>query len=171
MGTVISSASISSLKPIFKVTDFTASTGVTTNDLTGSIIVPANTVTVPPAGNVVEITARAVKTGTNGTVTIRVYANTTNSLSGATLLASSPAAAAANLYVQLSRTAFIGKSPVGTKILQAGGQAYSDDTAFTGAEATAAVDWTVDQYIILAVQNGSTLDSTIGSGILFKLYK
>lgn len=171
MGTIISSASASTVKNFSKVSSFTASTGVTTNDLTGSILIPAGTITITPEGLSAELTGRAVKTGVNGTVTVRMYANTTNSLSGAILLGSSPAAAAPSLYVQLSRTLFIGKSPVGTKILQAGGAAYTDDTNFTGAEATAAVDWTVDQYIILAVQNASTLDSTIGSGIIFKIYK
>jgi hypothetical protein len=169
MGTIISLAS-NKVSSVFKVTGFTAITGVTTNELTGSILVPAGAIIGDP-GTTAEITARIVKTGTNGTVVTRIYANTTNSLSGAILLGSTTAAGASNLFVQMARTLFIGKSPINTKVFQAGGAAYDDMATSTGAETAAAVDWGVNQYIILAVQNANALDSTIGSGIIFKIYK
>lgn len=173
MGTIITSASVAKVTPVFVVTGFTAVTGVTTNEKTGSVLIPANTVDGNIAtGNAIDIVARAVKTGIAGTLNVRIYINTTDSLSGATLIGSSPTAIAASLYIQISRTAFIGKAPIGTKFLQAGGQTYDDITNFTGtAETSVAVDWTVNQYIILAVQNGNIADSTIGSGIIFKIYK
>jgi len=170
MGTVISLAS-NKVSSIFKVTGFTAITGVTTNEPTGSVLVPAYSLAPPAEGVVAEITGRIVKTGTNGTVVTRIYANTTNDLSGAILLGSTTAAGAANLFVQMARTLFIGQSPTNTKSFQAGGAAYDDMATSTGAETTSAVDWRVDQYIILAVQNASALDSTIGSGIILKIYK
>jgi hypothetical protein len=172
MGTIISSAPLTKVTPVFVVTGFTAVTGVTTNQQTGSVLIPANTVDGNIAtGNAIDIVARAVKTGTAGTLQIRIYANTTDSLSGATLIGTSPIATAVSLYVQISRTAFIGKPPINTKLMQVGGNAYDDITNFTGAETSVAIDWAANQYIILAVQNGSTADSTIGSGIIFKIYK
>lgn len=172
MGTIISSAPPAKILSIYAVDGFTAITGSTANTLTGSILIPANSITtVPETGNVAEVTARIVKTGVNGTVITRIYANTTNSLSGAILLGTTAASGAANLFVQMARTLFIGKSPINTKVFQAGGAAYDDMATSTGAETAAAVDWGVNQYIILAVQNGSALDSTIGSGIIFKIYK
>lgn len=172
MGTIISSPSIAKVTPVFVITGFTAVTGVTTNEKTGSVLIPANTVDNNIAtGNAIDIVARAVKTGIAGTLNVRIYVNTTDSLSGATLIGSSPSASTPTLYVQISRTAFVGKAPIGTKLLQVGGQAYDDITNFTGAEGSVAIDWTVNQYLILAVQNGSIADSTIGSGIIFKVYK
>ncbi len=165
MGTIISSSPITKIKSYAQTSGFSAITGVTTNEITGSILIDPNTV----GAGTIEITARAIKTGTSGTLTVRIYANTTNSLSGAILLGSSPAAAASSLYVQLSRTAFIDKT-LGTKLLQAGGQAYNDDTAFNGAPTNATIDWGQGQYIILAVQNGSATDSTEGAGLIFKIY-
>jgi hypothetical protein len=171
MGTIISSPPPAKILSIYAVNGFTAITGMTTNELTGSVLVPAYTLAPPPGGVIAEVTGRIVKTGTNGTVVTRIYANTTNSLSGAILLGSTTAAGAANLFVQMARTLFIGESPVNTKTFQAGGAAYDDMATSTGAETSSAVDWRVDQYIILAVQNGSALDSTIGSGIILKIYK
>ena len=169
MGTIISTSN--KVSSIFKVSGFTAITGVTTNELTGSVLVPANTILAPIEGNIAEVTGRIVKTGTNGTVVTRIYANTTNSLSGAILLGSTTAAGAANLFVQMTRTLIIGQSPINTKTFQAGGAAYDDMATSTGAETSSAVDWRVDQYIILAVQNANALDSTIGSGLILKMYK
>lgn len=170
MGTIISSTPPAKILSIFAVNGFTAITGTTANTLTGSILVPAGTIIDMP-GTTAELTARIVKTGVNGTVITRIYANTTNSLSGAILLGTTAASGAANLFVQMARTLFIGKSPTNTKVFQAGGAAYDDMATASGAETAAAVDWSADQYIILAVQNGSAADSTIGSGIIFKIYK
>ena len=169
MGTIISTSN--KVSSIFKVSGFTAITGVTTNESTGSVLVPANSLAPPPGGVIVEVTGRIVKTGTNGTVVTRIYANTTPGLSGAILLGSTTASGAANLFVQMARTLIIGQSPEYTKTFQAGGAAYDDMATSTGAETSSAVDWRVDQYIILAVQNGNALDSTIGSGIILKIYK
>ena len=169
MGTVISTSN--KVSSVFKVTGFTAITGVTTNEPTGSILVPADSLKPPAGGVIAEVTGRIVKTGTNGTVVTRIYANTTNSLSGAILLGSTTAAGASNLFVQMTRTLIIGQSPINTKVFQAGGAAYDDMATSTGAETAAAVDWRVDQYIILAIQNANALDSTIGSGLILKMYK
>ena len=168
MGTIISSTPPAKILSIFKINGFTAITGVTTNELTGSILVPANT--IAGARTTAELTARAIKTGVAGITTLRVYVNTTDSLSGATLLATGAVATAADLFQQLERTMFIGKSPINTKVLSTTTGLYSDNDRST-SESSIAIDWSVPQYIILAVQNASTLDTSIGTGLILKIYK
>ncbi len=169
MATGISLVAPVKISSIFNVNGFTAITGSTANTLTGSVLIPANTIIELP-GTVAELTARAIKTGVIGTATLRVYVNTTESLSGAILLATGAVATGADLYQQLERTMFIAKASTYTRVASTTFGLYSDNNRAT-AESTVVVDWSVDQYIILAIQNASTLDTSIGSGIIFKIYK
>lgn len=170
MGTVISSSTPTKIKTFFKTNSFTAVTGSTADTLTGSVLIPANTVSIDLPGTIAEVTARAIKTGVAGLTTLRIYINTADSLSGATLLATGGLATATDLFQQVSRTLFIGKGPVNVKTALTSAQLYSDDTRTTTAESNVVVDWTSPQYIILAVQNAAAGDSTIGSGIFVKIY-
>lgn len=168
MGTIISSAPPAKILSIFKSDDFEAVTSTTSEAKTGSVLIPANTINNPRG--VAELTARAIKTGVVGIATLRVYVNTTDNLTGAILLATGAVATGADLFQQLDRTMFIAKSPTYTKVASTTFGLYSDNNRAT-AESTVVVDWAVDQYIILAVQNTSTLDTSTGSGIIFKIYK
>lgn len=168
MGTVISTASPSKIKTFANVTDFTDITGVTTQNITGSVLIPANSVVISDVSqNVMEITARTIKSGGNGTLTTALFVNSTADISGATLIGA-VGSNAGSFYVQLQRTAFIDKG--GTKIMNSGANAISDVTTSTGSEQLLAINWTLDQYIILAVQNASASDSTVGSGLIAKIY-
>lgn len=169
MGTIISSTPPAKILSIINSNSFGAITGTTADTLTGSVLIPANTTTTNGEG-VAELTARAIKTGVTGIATLRVYVNTTESLSGAILLATGAVAAGAELYQQLERTMFIAKAPSYTRVAFTTFGLYSDNNRAT-AESTVAVDWSVDQYIILAIQNASALDTSTGSGIIFKIYK
>jgi hypothetical protein len=169
MGTIISSTPPVKISSIFAVDGFTSITGTTANTLTGSILIPAGTIVIQP-GTTAELTARVIKTGVAGITTLRIYVNTTDSLSGATLLATGAAATAADLFQQLKRTMFIGKNPINTKVLSTTTGLYSDNARST-SESSIVIDWTVPQYIILAVQNASTLDTSIGTGLILKIYK
>jgi hypothetical protein len=169
MGTIISSTPPAKILSIFKPDGFEAVTGTTANTLTGSVLIPANSVAVN--FSCAELTVRAIKTGVVGIATLRVYVNTTDSLSGATLLATGGAPGATDLYQQLDRTMFIGKSPTNTKVAPSTSALFSDNARSTAAESNVVIDWAVDQYIILAIQNASTLDTSTGSGIIFKIYK
>lgn len=170
MATGITIAPQSTIKTFYAVDGFTAVTGGTANTLTGSVLIPANTVSFDFPGSIAEITARAIKTGVAGLTTLRIYINTDNSLSGATLLATGGIATATDLFQQVSRTLFIGKGPVNVKTALTSAQLYSDDTRTTTTESSVVVDWTSPQYIILAVQNAAAGDSTTGSGIFVKIY-
>jgi hypothetical protein len=169
MGTIISSTPPAKISSIFAVDGFTSITGTTANTLTRSILIPAGTIVDQP-GTTAELTARAIKTGVAGIATLRVYVNTTDSLSGATLLATGAVATGADLFQQLERTMFIGKNPINTKVLSTTTGLYSDNDRST-SESSIVIDWTAPQYIILAVQNASTLDTSIGTGLILKIYK
>ena len=168
MGTIISSSTPTKIKTFFKAANFTPYTG-TTERVTGTVLIPAGTVN--GIATVIEITARAIKTGVAGTLAVRIYANSTDGLGGAVLLGTF-AGSATDIFVQLSRTLFIGKSPTDTKVFSPSAGAFpSDDTKSTAAEVNEAVDWGSDQYIILSIQNAAAGDSSVGSGIMVKTYK
>lgn len=166
MGTIISSSTPTKIKTFFKAANFTPYTG-TTERVTGTVLIPAGTVN--GIATVIEITARAIKTGVAGTLAVRIYANSTDGLGGAVLLGTF-AGSATDIFVQLSRTLFIGKDA--TKVFSPSAGAFpSDDTKSTAAEVNEAVDWGSDQYIILSIQNAAAGDSSVGSGIMVKTYQ
>ena len=169
MATGITVKPAAKILSIFNPDDFEAVTGTTVETVTGTLLIPANSVDVN--SSCAELTARILKTGILGATTLRVYTNTNDHLTGAILLATGGAALAADIFQQISRTLFIGKSPTNTKVAPRSSQIYSDDARFSANETANAIDWPVDQYIILTVQNADAADSTIGSGILFKIYK
>ena len=171
MGTIISSSTPTKIKTFFKAANFTPYAGTTSERVTGSVLIPAGTVNSIGIGveNVIEITARAIKTGVVGTLAVRIYANSTDELSGAILLGTF-VGGATDIFLQLSRTLFIGKDA--TKVFSPSAGAFpSDDTKSTAAEVNEAVDWESDQYIILSIQNAAAGDSSVGSGIMVKTYQ
>jgi hypothetical protein len=142
--------------PSFKTTtDSPTITGTVANTLVTQSLIPANTFTT---GNVVEVKARFIKTGVAGAPTFRIYVNSTNSLSGATLAATFGAAATV-LFVQFSRL-FVIRGSANTEVFSSTFSAGSDDTSSPGAPATTITnDWTTNQYVLFAVQPGNTGDS------------
>ena len=169
MATGITIAPPAKILSIFNPDDFGEVTGTTVETVTGSVLIPANTIIA--TGTVVEITARAIKTGVAGTLAVRIYANTMDSLVGReVVLLGTFAGSATDIFVQLSRTLFIGKDA--TKVFSPSAGAFpSDDTKSTAAEVNEAVDWESDQYIILSIQNAAAGDSSVGSGIMVKTYQ
>jgi hypothetical protein len=137
----------------------TAVTGVTTNTKVVSVLIPANTITV---GNIIEIKARMTKPGGNGIMTLRIYANTADSIvsPAPTLLITGASNNINNNYTGIDRTAIV-KSATVTQTAQAtAGSVLSDASTFQGVVTNSNIDWTVNQYIIFAIQNGSAADST-----------
>jgi hypothetical protein len=137
----------------------TAVTGVTTNTKVVSVLIPANTITV---GNIIEIKARAGKTGAAGIATLRVYANTADSIvsPAPTLLTTTALASIATNYIGIDRTAIV-KSATSTQTAQANASIPSDAAIGTASLTNSNIDWTVNQYIIFALQNGAAGDSTV----------
>jgi hypothetical protein len=148
-------------------TDGTAVTGTTTGTLTSSILIPANTVAV---GDVIYVKTRVRKTGTAGTLTTRMYINTSSAIGGS-LIATSAAAAATTLMFQYTRTLAV-KSTTNTESMAGNLNVNADDnTAVTTAVSTSNIDWTQNQYLVVAVQNGSTADTSRSSFIQIQINK
>lgn len=140
-------------------TDSTAVTGTTANTLATSQLITGGTFA---SGNQLLVTARGIKTGTVGTCTMRIYVNTSSSLTGATLLGTVGPTTAANLFFQIERNMFI-KSATNTQVANTTANGAFDLTQFTSASAVN-IDWTTDKYIIFALQNSNNTDSTVISG-------
>ena len=147
------------IQNIQSVTDGTAVTGTTASTLTTSVLIPANTVTT---GDIIYIKTRVRKTGTAGTLTTRMYINTSAAIGGS-LIATSAAAAATTLMFQYSRSLAV-KSSTNTESMAGNLNVNADDnTAVTTAVSANNIDWTVNQYLVVAVQNGSTADTSRSS--------
>lgn len=146
--------------------DFTISsalTGTTAITLIKSALIPANTVTV---NDEVEIRARALRSTTTGNASHYFYYNTSNSLSGATLIATATAASA---YFGTTRNLYI-KSATESETLLATASASSSDTNASAALGTSIsslnINWTSDVYIIQAFANAAVGDSTASRGLI-----
>jgi hypothetical protein len=134
-------------------------TGVTTNTKVVGVLIPANTITV---GAIVEIKARVGKTGGVGIFTLRVYANTADSIvsPAPTLLLTSATTTISQLYNGIDRSAIV-KSAIVTQTVQANASIQTDATFGNATLTNSNIDWTVNQYIIFAIQNGANGDSTV----------
>ena len=138
-------------------TDGAASSGIL-NTFSSSVLVPANSVAL---GNVLEFKLRGRKTGGNAVYTIRLYANTTNNLSGSpVLLATYTGTLTQALALQMTRTAAVKNATTNTEMLLATTTNLPNDNTNTTFSAIA-VDWTTDKYIIGAVQNANATDSSL----------
>jgi hypothetical protein len=140
------------------VNNQTAVTGSNTNTKVVGVLIPANTITV---GAIVEIKARMSKPTGSGLMTLRVYANTADSIvsPAPTLLMTAASGNINQNYTGIDRTALV-KSATVTQTANAASSVLSDASTFQGVVTNSNVDWTVNQYIIFAIQNGSALDAT-----------
>lgn len=154
------------IKNIQSTTDGTAITGTTLSTATSSLLIPANTIGV---GDVLNFKTRLRKTGTAGTTIIRVYFNTSPVIGGS-LVAASTTAASTSLFVQMSRT-FAVKSATNTESYPSGIGATIDE-GITGTAVTASnIDWTVAQYLVIAIQNSNIGDSSRSSFVNLQINK
>ena len=156
---VTASYSLGPIRNIQDVTDGTAVTGTTSGTLTKSILIPANTVGV---GDVLYIKSRARKTGTAGTLVVRMYINTSAAIGGS-LIATSGTSATSALYFQYARTAVV-KSTTNTETMAGNFNVNADDnTTSTAAVSANNIDWTVNQYLVIVHTNSSAADSSVNS--------
>ena len=142
---------------IYKSTTDGAASSGTANTFSQGVLIPGNSVV---AGNVLEFKLRGRKTGANAVYTIRLYANTTNNLSGSpVLLATYSATLIQALALQTIRTAAVKNATTNTEMALATTSLATDfaNTSF----ASIAVDWTTDKYIVGAVQNSNATDSSL----------
>lgn len=133
-------------------------TGTLTKTISASILIPANTLT---ATTVIEITWRAIRvSGTAGGITPDVYVNTSNSLSGATLLATIPTLTVSNYISQGIRSIFCNTSSNQWTVMNSGA-VVGTDYVNTGANSVLTVNEASDNYIIFALQLANTGDTSV----------
>jgi len=134
-------------------TDGTAVTGTTADTLSQSLLIPANTYL---ANGILEVICRMSKTGTASTSNIRIYKNTTNSLSGATLIATNTTITGTNVFSQMMRTFRINSNTLSGYSF---GSSILNDFASISAISSTTFTTNVDNYIIFSIQLGNAADS------------
>jgi len=158
---LLGSGNIKIITPITTVTAGTAVTGTTSNTYCHGLLIPANTYA---AGDCPTITFRFTKTGTAGTIIARLYANTTNNISGSPILiGTSSTLGATTLNSSMQRIVAIevaNGTGNGTTATAATFQGPTDFIVGTSAQSTLAINWTTDQYIVVAIQNANSGDSS-----------
>ena len=139
-------------------TDGANSSGTANTYSSGVLITPA----MIAADTTIEVLAGFRKSAANGAVTIRIYYNTTNDLTGAVLIGQALYAAGV-LYSAQSRQLRIkvkAGSGAGTEVLNTGiNSVFSDLSNMTLAASNLAIDWTSNKYIVVALQCGSASDT------------
>lgn len=157
--TLYSPSSYAAIPRLSKTTVSAALTGTTSNTYVDGLLIPANTYT---AGNVFEVISRVNKTTSVSTYTHRLYVNTANSLAGSPILIATAATSlAANRFQQITRQVEImvaNGTGAGTEVMTAT-QGSTQDDAQQPDITTCAIDWTVDQYIVCAIQLANSTDS------------
>jgi hypothetical protein len=144
----------------FKSTTDSATITGTTNQLVQSQIIAANTYAV---GDIIRLTFRTQKSTTTANMTVRVYINTANNLTGANLIATY---SSVGLYGQIERRLFIKSATVTQSMLST--FSFQTDTGTTNGITNTNIDWTQTQYIILAAQQTTGTDTTLVSGYLIE---
>jgi hypothetical protein len=144
-------------------TDGAATSGTSNTYSTGGLITPDQIL----AGDAIEIFTLVRKSATNGTVTIRLYANTTNDLAGSPILIGASSALASGTrqayFTRWLRIKVKDSTGAGTEVQNTSSTVATDQTQSTSAPSTLAIDWTVNQYLIVAIQNANGSDSSVST--------
>lgn len=135
----------------------TTHTGTTNNTLVYSKLITANKV---GTGDGLQISTKFTKpAGSAANPTVRLYINTAASLSGATLLATYATTNLNGRFFLVERTANVDGAT--TNFIAATSGALTDSASLsTVAASDVSIDWTQNQYIIVAIQLGNAADST-----------
>jgi hypothetical protein len=154
-GDLVVSATANPSVIVLNATDGTAVTGTITDTISRSLLIPANTFT---SSGMLEVVARVLKTGAAGAQTFRIYKNTTNSLTGATLIGLI-LSGSTQIYAQGIRTFRINSNTL-TGLTTS--TATAVDYATNGnPEVSTTFTTSVDNYIIFAIQLVNSGDSSV----------
>jgi hypothetical protein len=147
-------------KRIVVVSDSTTTvTGTQTNTLIRTIAIPGGWA---PAGSIIRVRSRTRKLGSGGTYTQRLYINTSEDLTGANHIGTHTSAAIGQLYNQMRRDLVI-KSATQTEVPPPTPSMSVDEAQQSGAVANYNIDWSVQQFLIVAIQLGNGADTGISS--------
>lgn len=145
------------------ITDSTALTGTTAITLMKSVLIPANTYAT---GDIVKVLSRAIRSTATGTANNYFYINTTNSLTGATLVGTQ--SSASNFY-GMERSLYI-KSNTISETINTVTSSGSEVGVGANGISNLNIDWTVNQYIIAAFQNAAVGNSTVMSSLIIQKF-
>jgi hypothetical protein len=128
-------------------TDGTGITGVASEQISSSQLIPANTFAV---GDIIRVTWRVTKTGTASNITCKLYVNTSASLVGAIQLGIiTPGFTNSNSNGFQRHLAI--KASNNTQVTASSSNTFTDFNTLTSFS-TSNIDWTVNQYIIFMTQ-------------------
>jgi len=143
------------------LTDITANTITGTSEqLLTSILIPANTFV---ADNHVNVQVRLNRPSTTGQTTVRFYIHTSNVVAG-TLFGTYVQASNANTAFKLIRSFSIINATTTTNFNQVVNSVGTDWGV--GTDTNAAIDWTVNQYIIISVQSSSVTGTNTSRALI-----
>ena len=146
------------------ITDSAPLTGTTAITLMKSVLIPANTFTT---GDTIKILNRAVRNTTTGGSTDYIYINTSNSLTGATLVG---IAQGAFSFYGMERSLYI-KSATNSETFNATiSAAGSEVVAGLNGASSLNINWAINQYVIAAFQNAAVGNSTVMSSLIIQKY-
>ena len=146
------------------ITDSTALTGTTAITLMKSILIPANTYTT---GDVVKLLSRAIRSTATGTAVNYFYVNTTNSLTGATLVGQQSGAFS---YYAMERSLYVKSTTISETINNTTSPSGSEVGAIVNGNLNLNINWGVNQYIIAAFQNAAVGNSTVMSSLIIQKF-
>ena len=138
-------------------------TGTTSETLITSFLIPANTLTT---GDAFLLISRVRKTGTSGSLTLKVRIHTSSAVAG-NIIYSANTVNASSASGQMYRWALI-KSSSNTEVMPT--SVIDDIAASQTAVSTFNIDWTVDQYVIFTITLGSSGDTGYLSGYVARGY-
>jgi hypothetical protein len=146
------------------ITDSSALTGTTAITLMKSVLIPANTYTT---GDTINILSRAIRNTATGGAINYMYINTTNSLTGATLVGTMSGSFS---FYGMERSLYI-KSATNSETFNATASAAGSEvtTGLNGAS-NLNINWAVNQYVIAAFQNPVVGNSTVMSSLIIQKY-
>jgi hypothetical protein len=130
------------------------------NTLINSLLIPANTFS---SGDIVTIETCVTKSAANNAFSFYFYVNTSATLVGATLVATNTSVAtatrAAQLYRRLTIDVAAGTGNATIAVNSTFGVRDDISGTYTTGFSTLLIDWTVDQYLIVAGSVVNTSDS------------
>ena len=128
--------------------------GTTAETLSQSLLIPANTYL---SNGMLEVLCRMTKTGVNANSTIKIYKNTSNTLTGATLIATLASNVSfVNVFIQGIRTFRINSNNI-TGMLAT--TAIVNDSTQAGGLTSTTFTTNVDNYILISITLTNAADS------------
>jgi hypothetical protein len=124
------------------------------------------------ANDMIDYIIKFTPSATATAKTIKVYFNTSDSLSGATLFATYAGSVIASRYSGLQRKIIFKNSLSSQQILLSSqSTVINEDTTTTVALEAKTQNFAVNQYFIVSVQLAATTDTVTINGILSKTYR